>query len=180
MPEAEAPEPQSCRRSLLQTHRRVFCPARAHAVEDSGSFLIFVSLRLSSALRSARPHGDQSAMLPKQGLLGQIDAIGAEAFHILLVEDDQLTLKVTEGLLRHCNYQGINSPHKPGTKGLLRTVADETFWCTVTLARNGRQALEALQSPEGEHINLILTDVLMPEVRWLSQAISASQVLTRA
>jgi len=34
----------------------------------------------------------------------------------------------------------------------------------VTLARNGRQALEALQSPEGEHINLILTDVLMPEV----------------
>lgn len=38
----------------------------------------------------------------------------------------------------------------------------------VSLARNGRQALEALQSPEGEHINLILTDVLMPEVRWLS------------
>lgn len=34
----------------------------------------------------------------------------------------------------------------------------------VTLARNGRQALEALQSPEGERINLILTDVLMPEV----------------
>ena len=31
----------------------------------------------------------------------------------------------------------------------------------VTLARNGRQALEALQSLEGEHINLILTDVLM-------------------
>ena len=119
-------------------------------------------------------------MLPKQGLLGQIDAIGAEAFHILLVEDDELTLKVTEGLLRHCNYQGINSPHKPGTKGLLRTVANEMFWCTVTLARNGRQALEALQSPEGEHINLILTDVLMPEVRWLSQAISASQVLTPA
>lgn len=34
----------------------------------------------------------------------------------------------------------------------------------VTLARNGRQALEALKSLEGEHINLILTDVLMPEV----------------
>ncbi|KAL0056248.1 hypothetical protein WJX82_009232 [Trebouxia sp. C0006] len=78
-------------------------------------------------------------MSSRQGLLGQIDAIGAEAFHILLVEDDELTLKVTEGLLRHCDYQ-------------------------VTLARNGRQALEALQSPEGEHINLILTDVLMPEI----------------
>ena len=48
-------------------------------------------------------------MFPKQGLLGQTDAIGAEAFHILLVEDDELTLKVTEGLLRHCNYQGMNS-----------------------------------------------------------------------
>ena len=49
------------------------------------------------------------AMSSKQGLLGQIDAIGAEAFHILLVEDDELTLKVTEGLLRHCSYQGVNS-----------------------------------------------------------------------
>ncbi|DBA76002.1 hypothetical protein WJX79_007319 [Trebouxia sp. C0005] len=78
-------------------------------------------------------------MSSRQGLLGQRDAIGAEAFHILLVEDDELTLKVTEGLLRHCDYQ-------------------------VTLARNGRQALEALQSPEGERINLILTDVLMPEI----------------
>ena len=38
---------------------------------------------------------------------GQIDGIGAEAFHILLVEDDELTLKVTEGLLRHCDYQGL-------------------------------------------------------------------------
>ncbi len=45
-------------------------------------------------------------MSSKQGLLGQIDAIGAEAFHILLVEDDELTLKVTESLLRHCDYQG--------------------------------------------------------------------------
>lgn len=78
-------------------------------------------------------------MASKQGLFGQADARGAEAFHILLVEDDELTLKVTEGLLRHCDYQ-------------------------VSLARNGRQALEALQSPEGETINLILTDVLMPEI----------------
>lgn len=45
---------------------------------------------------------------------------------------------------------------------------------TVTLARNGKEALQALQSPQGEHINLILTDVLMPEVHpfpaWLSQS----------
>ena len=48
-------------------------------------------------------------MSSRQGLLGQIDAIGAEEFHILLVEDDELTLKVTEGLLRHCDYQGAQS-----------------------------------------------------------------------
>lgn len=78
-------------------------------------------------------------MSSKQGLLGHLDPAGAEAFHILLVEDDELTLKVTEGLLRKCDYQ-------------------------VTLARNGREALRALQSPEGQHINLILTDVLMPEI----------------
>ena len=118
-------------------------------------------------------------MLPKQGLLGQIDAIGAEAFHILLVEDDELTLKVTEGLLRHCNYQGTSSLHKPARKGSLGTAADEMFWCTVTLARNGRQALEALQSPNGEHINLILTDVLMPEVRSLPLSHLCTCVQTR-
>lgn len=46
-------------------------------------------------------------MSGKQGLFGQGEAGGAEAFHILLVEDDELTLKVTEGLLRHCDYQGL-------------------------------------------------------------------------
>ena len=45
-------------------------------------------------------------MSSKQSLLGLIDPVGAEAFHILLVEDDELTLKVTEGLLRKCDYQG--------------------------------------------------------------------------
>lgn len=53
-------------------------------------------------------------MSSKQGLLSQIDAIGAEAFHILLVEDDELTLKVTEGLLRHCDYQGAQSLVRSG------------------------------------------------------------------
>lgn len=67
-------------------------------------------------------------MLPRPGLLGQIDAIGADAFHILLVEDDELTLKVTEGLLRHCNYQGTSSSfHNPVSKVSLRAVADESF-----------------------------------------------------
>lgn len=108
--------------------------------------------------------------MSKPGLLGQIDAIGADAFHILLVEDDELTLKVTEGLLRHCNYQGANSTAAdPAEQELLRTRSHVLPRFAVSLARNGRQALEALQSPEGEHINLILTDVLMPEVRLVPQ-----------
>ena len=102
-------------------------------------------------------------MSSRQGLLGQIDAIGAEAFHILLVEDDELTLKVTEGLLRHCDYQGVVFGQAE-TRTTLAFIDCLCIPVAVTLARNGRQALEALQSPQGEHINLILTDVLMPEV----------------
>lgn len=34
----------------------------------------------------------------------------------------------------------------------------------VTLARNGREALTVLEGSEGEHIDLVLTDILMPEV----------------
>ena len=103
----------------------------------------------------------------KQGLLGHLDPAGAEAFHILLVEDDELTLKVTEGLLRKCDYQG--TADLPLSRllitfdGLLAYHFLVPF--AVTLARNGKEALQALQSPQGEHINLILTDVLMPEVR---------------
>lgn len=67
-------------------------------------------------------------MLSKPSLLGQIDAIGAEAFHILLVEDDELTLKVTEGLLRHCNYQGRTAQAgTPAEKDLWRSVSDAIF-----------------------------------------------------
>ena len=61
-------------------------------------------------------------MSTKQGLLAHLDPVGAEAFHILLVEDDELTLKVTEGLLRKCDYQG-NRHHtlhlllKPACRG---------------------------------------------------------------
>lgn len=106
--EAEAPEPQNCRLSLLQTHRRFFCQVRA--VDRSTAF---AAIRLVARLLGAEVCQTvteiSQAMLPKQSLLGQIDAIGAEAFHILLVEDDELTLKVTEGLLRHCNYQGTSS-----------------------------------------------------------------------
>lgn len=102
-------------------------------------------------------------MSSKQGLLGHLDPVGAEAFHILLVEDDELTLKVTEGLLRKCDYQGrtLSAPH--GFDVAEQTLSNALI-AAVTLARNGREALQALQSPEGEHINLILTDVLMPEV----------------
>lgn len=49
----------------------------------------------------------------------------------------------------------------------------------MSLARNGRQALEALQSPEGEHINLILTDVLMPEVRLVPQPNAHSDAMQK-
>ena len=106
-------------------------------------------------------------MSSKQGLLAHLDPVGAEAFHILLVEDDELTLKVTEGLLRKCDYQGNrhHTLHLLLKPALLGPTFRFSRIAAVTLARNGREALQALQSPEGEHINLILTDVLMPEVR---------------
>jgi YesN/AraC family two-component response regulator len=37
----------------------------------------------------------------------------------------------------------------------------------VTVARNGRQALDILQRNDKEKINLILTDIMMPEVTQL-------------
>lgn len=37
----------------------------------------------------------------------------------------------------------------------------------MTLARNGREALDVLEnSEESEHIDLVLTDILMPEVSY--------------
>lgn len=64
-----------------------------------------------------------------------------EALHVLLVEDDEVTLRTVEQLLRKCNnYQ-------------------------VTSARDGREALRVLK--EGRKVDLILTDINMPEMSGL-------------
>ncbi|GLI67817.1 hypothetical protein VaNZ11_012097 [Volvox africanus] len=62
-------------------------------------------------------------------------------FHVLLVEDDQVTLKTVEQLLRKCDYK-------------------------VTCAANGREAIQVLTAcrQSGVKVDLILTDILMPEV----------------
>ncbi|EFJ40220.1 hypothetical protein VOLCADRAFT_69846, partial [Volvox carteri f. nagariensis] len=62
-------------------------------------------------------------------------------FHVLLVEDDRVTLKTVEQLLRKCNYK-------------------------VTCAANGREAIKVLTAcrHSGVKVDLILTDILMPEV----------------
>lgn len=60
-------------------------------------------------------------------------------FHVLLVEDDVVTLKAVEQLLRHCGYQ-------------------------VTTAKNGREAMQLLSDRRRKQFDLILTDVIMPEV----------------
>ena len=113
MPRAKAPEPQdaplvTCSIRCAPTERLVievssYLPERTPSPERSAGG------RIGHSAFTASGRSGKLAMSSKQGLLGQIDAIGAEAFHILLVEDDELTLKVTEGLLRHCNYQGVKS-----------------------------------------------------------------------
>lgn len=60
------------------------------------------------------------------------------ACHVLLVEDDNVTLKTVEALLRKCNYR-------------------------VTTAANGREAM-AILAHSDQKVDLILTDILMPEV----------------
>ena len=39
----------------------------------------------------------------------------------------------------------------------------------VTLARNGKEALDVLEGNDGEHIDFVLTDLLMPEVSTSAQ-----------
>lgn len=61
---------------------------------------------------------------------------------VLLVEDDAVARKCAEAALRSCGYR-------------------------VIAAENGREALDILKSKESEKIDLILTDILMPEVNGL-------------
>lgn len=76
-------------------------------------------------------------MSSKQGLLGHLDPAGAEAFHILLVEDDELTLKVTEGLLRKCDYQG-RDPFRHETLQLFRFFFTRSHCCSHTGTKRSR------------------------------------------
>mmetsp|Transcript_20359 Transcript_20359/g.43103 ORF Transcript_20359/g.43103 Transcript_20359/m.43103 type:complete len:464 (-) Transcript_20359:366-1757(-) len=61
---------------------------------------------------------------------------------VLLVEDDTVARKCAEAALRSCGYR-------------------------VIAAQNGREALDILKSNEAEKIDMILTDILMPEVSGL-------------
>lgn len=61
---------------------------------------------------------------------------------VLLVEDDAVARKMAEAALKSCGYQ-------------------------VVAAENGQKALDVLSGPEGDSIDLILTDILMPEVNGL-------------
>ena len=61
---------------------------------------------------------------------------------VLLVEDDAVARKCAEAALRSCGYRVIS-------------------------AQNGREALDILGSEESEKIDMILTDILMPEVSGL-------------
>lgn len=64
-----------------------------------------------------------------------------QRFHVLLVEDDNVTLKMVEQLLRKLDYK-------------------------VSSAANGREALAVLNQHQcsEQPVELILTDILMPEV----------------
>ena len=57
-------------------------------------------------------------------------------FHILVVDDDKNTRKLIEAVLRRENF-------------------------TVSTSENGKDALEKL---DGEHIDLVVLDVMMPEM----------------
>ncbi|KAK9819087.1 hypothetical protein WJX81_001346 [Elliptochloris bilobata] len=76
----------------------------------------------------------------------QIPCAAADCFgvappglHILLAEDDTPSVCILNRLLTACGYR-------------------------VSLARNGREALDLLESECGETVDLVLSDILMPEV----------------
>ncbi len=72
---------------------------------------------------------------------------------VLLVEDDTVARKCAEAALRSCGYR-------------------------VIAAQNGREALDILKSKEAEKIDMILTDILMPEVSGLQVRRPSEQIHT--
>ncbi|CAL8466512.1 g6048 [Coccomyxa elongata] len=70
--------------------------------------------------------------------------------HVLLAEDDDLTMRVVEQLLKQCKYK-------------------------VTVARNGQEALEILQHNEQHRFDLILTDIMMPKVNGMDLVLEVNQ-----
>ena len=108
--------------------------------------------------------------------------------HVLLVDDDRVTRTVVAGLLRKCRYQGTSVPRcprpveHPSARVAPRLFSSRTrpVTCprdvfltrsprdpprlptTVTSASSGREALALLE--RGTEFNLLLTDVMMPDV----------------
>ncbi|KAF5833547.1 hypothetical protein DUNSADRAFT_10078 [Dunaliella salina] len=68
-----------------------------------------------------------------------MDVLAPDTVHVLLVDDERLSRVVVANLLRKCNYK-------------------------VTVAESGTQALEALQQQAVGTFQLVLTDVMMPQV----------------
>lgn len=88
-------------------------------------------------------------------------------FKVLLVEDDEFTLRVVERLLKSCDYEGESTALTCVLVDLsvffLSFLLKHMPFFAVTLARNGREALDILDR-EDFLTDLILTDLMMPEV----------------
>lgn len=99
---------------------------------------------------SPSPHTAQHLTEMQQQELAEF-AVESAIFHVLLVDDDPIVLKTVEQLLRKFGYK-------------------------VTTALNGREAMQQLEASRmagARPIDLMLTDILMPEVRFLSWQISS-------
>ena len=104
---------------------------------------------------------------------------------MLLVDDDRVTRTVVAGLLKKCRYQGMwrilgvlkRNTHSHTTRNIPSSIWSDTSrvdvnnvsladlpppCTTVTSASSGREALALLE--RGIEFNLLLTDVMMPDV----------------